>query len=93
MSSQLNTALIRKLRGPLMCVAYCLDMLSVGMCTTRHKQTSVRLVQDLNVSTVISAFESLYKINAQRSIQLVICIIQSPKTSSLNNATYNRRKL
>ena len=29
------------------------DMLSMGVCTTRHWQTSGRLVQDLNVCTVL----------------------------------------
>ena len=51
-NSQRNVALIRKLRGTLMCMAYFIDMLSVGVCTTRHCQTSIRLVQELNVCTV-----------------------------------------
>ena len=38
LTSQLKVALIRKL--------------SVGICTTRHRQTSGRLVQELNVNTV-----------------------------------------
>ena len=51
-TSQLNVALIRKLRGPLMCLTYYFDMLSMGVCTTRHWQTTGRLVQELNVCTV-----------------------------------------
>ena len=52
MNSQLNAALIRKLRGSLMCVAYFIDMLSAGVCKTRHCETSSRLVQELSVCTV-----------------------------------------
>ena len=33
--------------------AYCFDMLSMGVCTTGHWQTLSRLVQGLNVCTVI----------------------------------------
>ena len=51
-TSQLKVALIRKLRGPLMCLANVLDMLTMGVCTTRHWQSSSRLVQELNVCTV-----------------------------------------
>ena len=36
LTSQLKAALIRKLSGSLMCLAYFIDMLSVGICTTRH---------------------------------------------------------
>ena len=36
MTSQLNGALIRKLRGTLTCLAYLFDILSIGVCTTRH---------------------------------------------------------
>ena len=49
MTSKLNVALIRKLRGSLMCLAYFFDMITNGVCTTRHWQTSGRLVQELNV--------------------------------------------
>ena len=52
MTSQLNVALIRKLRGALLCLAYFFDMLSMGFCKTRHGQTSGRLVQELNVCNV-----------------------------------------
>ena len=52
MTLQLNVALIRKLRGPLECLAYFLEMSSMVVCTTRHLQTSGRLVQKLNVCTV-----------------------------------------
>ena len=53
MTSQLNVDLIRKLRGSLMCLAYFVDMLSVGVCSTKHWQTADRLVQELNVCTVL----------------------------------------
>ena len=43
---------IRKLRGSLMCFSYFIEMLSIGVCTTRQWQTSDRLVQELNVCTV-----------------------------------------
>ena len=36
----------------LMFLAYIFDMLSVGVCTTKHCQTSGRLVQELSVFTV-----------------------------------------
>ena len=48
----MNVALIRKLRGALMCLAYIFDILSWGVCKTRHSQTSGRLVQELNACTV-----------------------------------------
>ena len=51
MTSQLNVALIRKLRELLISLAYFLT-LSVGVCTTRHCQTSGRLLQELNHCTV-----------------------------------------
>ena len=51
MTSQLKVAFIRKLHGSSMCLAHFLDLLSIG-CTTRHFQTSGRLGQELNVSTV-----------------------------------------
>ena len=52
MTAQLNVALIRKLHGFLMYLDYLFDMLSMGVCTTRHWQTFGRLVQELNVYTV-----------------------------------------
>ena len=52
MTSKLNVALIRNLRGSLMCLAYFFDMIPNGVCTTAHWQTSGRLVQELNVCTV-----------------------------------------
>ena len=51
MISQMDVALIRKLSGSLMSLAY-FDMLYMCVCTTRHCQTSGRLVQELNVCTV-----------------------------------------
>ena len=38
--------------GSLVCLPYLFEILSMGVCTTRHKQTSGRLVQELNVCTV-----------------------------------------
>ena len=52
LTSQLNIALIRILFGSLTCLAYFFDMLSMGVCATRHWQMSGRLVQELNVCTV-----------------------------------------
>ena len=45
-------ALSRKLRGSSMCFAYICDITSMGVSTTRHGQTSGRLVQQLKVRTV-----------------------------------------
>ena len=59
MTSQLNVALIRKLRRSLMCLASFFGMLSMGVCTTRYWQTSGRLVQELNVCTVHAHIETL----------------------------------
>ena len=55
-NSQTNVALIRKLHGSLMCLAYVVDMLSMGVCATRHWGMSVQLVQELNVCTVILSY-------------------------------------
>ena len=49
---QLHVTLIRNLPGSLMCLSYSIDMLSIGVCTTRQRQTSGQLVQELNVCTV-----------------------------------------
>ena len=51
MTWQLNVALIRKLRGPLVCLLIS-DMLSTGVCTTRDSQTSGRLVHEFNCCNV-----------------------------------------
>ena len=52
MTSQLNADVIRNLRGSLMCLVYFFDMLSMGVCTTRHWQMSGRLVQELSACSV-----------------------------------------
>ena len=52
MTSQLNVALILKLRGALMYLTYFFDMLSMGVGKTRHWQTSGRLVQELKACIV-----------------------------------------
>ena len=49
MISQLNIALIRKPRGRLTRLAY---LLSMDVCTTRHWQTSCRVVEESNICTV-----------------------------------------
>ena len=54
----LNVTLIRKLRGSLMCLSYFIDMLSMGVCTTRQCQTSGRLVHGLNVCTCTSPYRT-----------------------------------
>ena len=43
-----------QLCGLLICLAYFFDMLSKGVCTTRHLEASGQLVQELDVSTVLS---------------------------------------
>ena len=48
---QLHVTLIHKLRGSLMCLSHCIDVLSIGVCTTRQRQTSGQLVQELNACT------------------------------------------
>ena len=53
-TAQLNVALIWKLCGPLMCLGYFFNISSMGVCATSHCQTSDRLVQELNVCTVVS---------------------------------------
>ena len=52
MTSQLNVALIHKLLGSVICLAYFLNMLFMGAFATRHCQTFGRLVQELCVCTV-----------------------------------------
>ena len=52
MTSQRNVALICKLHGSLTYLT-CILTLSMGVCTTRHCQTSSRLVQKLNVCTAV----------------------------------------
>ena len=51
MTSQLNVALFRKL-GVAHVLGLCFDILSKGVRTTRHLQTSGRLLQELSVCTV-----------------------------------------
>ena len=50
--SALTSFSIRKLRGPSLSWTHVIDMLPMGVYTTRHCQTSGRLVQELNVCTV-----------------------------------------
>ena len=59
LTSQLNEALIRKLRGSSMCLAYIIDMVCMGVCISRHSQLSGRLLQELNVCTVSCLCASL----------------------------------
>ena len=58
---QLKVALNRKLRGPSMCFSYVCDIISMGVSTTRHGQTSGRLVQELNVRTVNDWIQDTYR--------------------------------
>ena len=52
--SQLDVGLIRKIRGfELVCLAYLFYIASMGVCTTYHWHTPGRLVQELNVCTVL----------------------------------------
>ena len=44
-----------KLHRSLMYLAYSFDMLSMGVCTTRHWQMSSQLMQELNACTVSSS--------------------------------------
>ena len=55
---QLNVALIRKLRGSLLCLVYFVDFLYIGVCKTMHWETSGRLVQELNICTVSTFYET-----------------------------------
>ena len=64
MTSQLNVALIHKLRGSLIYLAYFFDMLAIGLFTNRLQQTSGRLVQELNVCTVHRNFKFKERIHA-----------------------------
>ena len=70
MISQLNIALVRKQRGSLMCLAYFFEMLSMGVCTTRHWQMSDRLVQELNVSIVANGFTGSFSLNTSNGIKM-----------------------
>ena len=44
-----------------MCLTYCFDMLAMGVFTTMHRQTSGRLVQELNNCIVLVSVLLLYK--------------------------------
>ena len=55
MTSKLNVALVCKLRGSLVCLAYSFGMLAMCVFTTRQWQTAGRLVQEFNVCTVSEA--------------------------------------
>ena len=52
-TSNLNEALVCKLRVSLMSLADIFDIPYMVVCTTRHWQTSGRLVQELNACTVV----------------------------------------
>ena len=72
---QLKVALIHKLRGSLMWLTSFPDMLCMGVCTTRQWQTSGRLVQELNVSTVRLRRKCLtLTIQAPMSISAMTCL-------------------
>ena len=73
MTSQLKVALICKLYWSLMCLDYFFDMLYLGVCTTRHWQTSGRLVQELNECTVLCSGAETIGPGAQ---QLMVAVVQ-----------------
>ena len=50
----MNVALVCKLHGSLMCFSIFFDMLFMGFGTTGLLQTSCRLVQELNVYSVVA---------------------------------------
>ena len=80
---QLKVALSCKLCGSSMCFSYICDIISMGVSTTRHGQTSGRLVQELNVCTVV--FGGMGKkrySNSQRRCAVFIylrCSLRFPK--------------
>ena len=53
MTSQVNIALLRKLRGPLICLNFFFDMLSMDVRTTCHWQMSGLPMQELNIGCVV----------------------------------------
>ena len=67
MTSQVNVALIRKLLWSLICLAYIFDLLSRGVCTTIHWQTSSQLLQELNVCTVPDSSPRITWFNTRRN--------------------------
>ena len=76
MTSQLNVALIRMLRGPLKCLAYFLDMPFMVVCTARHWQTYGRRLQKLKVCTVfylIFHFKAVLTIQFE-TIKHIVCL-------------------
>ena len=70
MTSQLNVALICKLRGSLICLAYVFDILSMDVFTIRHRQTSRQVEQEINICTVVSwvRVKTLVRIACRASI-------------------------
>ena len=60
MTLLLKVALIHKLRGSSMCLAYSFDMLSMAVYAIRHWQTTGRLVQELKACTLAGAVAQHY---------------------------------
>ena len=57
LNSKLNVSFISQALWVIYVLGLCFDVLSMGVCKTRHWQTSGRLVQELHVCTV---WESMY---------------------------------
>ena len=87
MTSQLKVAFIRKLRGSLMWLDYFFDTLSLGVCITRHWQTSGRLVQELNACRYCEIFKGMCHFVQITSALLVWVIIK--QTNKFNNLEIN----
>ena len=81
MTSRLNVASIRKQRDSLIYLDYDLDMLSMGVCTTRQWVTSGRLVQELNACTAVEIQSSQIRARCNinetkfRTLHVRICTI------------------
>ena len=72
---QPNVTLIRKLRGSLMCLSNFIEMLSMGVCTTRQWQTSGQLVQEFNVCTVVTGSLQSVKLNSCHHIMYTTWVV------------------
>ena len=65
-TSQLNVVLVRK---PL-CAWFIFDTMSIRVCTTSHRQTSGRLVQEFNVC-IVSDFIEYWRVDIRPPVVLV----------------------
>ena len=71
MTLQLTGTSICKLGGPWMCLASFVNMLSMGVCTTRHWQESGRLVQEMKVCTVYLSWCAKITLRGQKRMSNV----------------------